>query len=163
MATSCGIGKFCESPPLFPSLSRLICVHGCGVLIEFPGFLERRVTRLIKASKQQKPTREALISGGGSSSSLVFGEGSSKLNVAQSELQACETQLANKERELEVLRLGTIRVGLHARCTAMVNCGWTWDEMGKEGLRALESLDATTSGHCELQPLNDLALSHPLS
>jgi hypothetical protein len=92
----------------------------------------------------------------------VFGEGSSKLNVAQSELQACETQLANKERELEVLRLGTVRVGLHARCTAMVNCGWSWGEMGKEGLRALESLDNMTSGHRELQLLNNFALPHPL-
>lgn len=92
----------------------------------------------------------------------MFGEGSSKLNVAQSELQACETQLANKERELEVLRLSTVRVGLHARCTAMVNCGWAWGEMGKEGLRALESLDDMTSGHCELRSLNNLALSHPL-
>jgi len=136
-------------------------VHWRGVLIEILGFLERRVTRLIKASKQQKPSRETFTSGG-SSSSLVFGEGSSKLNVAQSELQACETQLANKERELEVLRLGTIRVGLHARCTAMVNCGWAWGEMGNEGLRALEGLDTMTSGHCELLSLNDLTLSHPL-
>ena len=127
-------------------------MHGYGILIKFPGFFECRVTRLIKASKQQKPTREAFISGSGSSTSLVFGEGSSKLNVAQSELQACETQLANKERELEVLRLGTIRVGLHARCTAMVNCGWLWGEMGKEGLRALESLDTMTNDHCELLP-----------
>jgi len=115
---------------------------------------------LIKASKQQKPTREALISGSGSSSSLVFGEGSSKLNVAQSELQACESQLANKERELKALRLGTIRVGLHARCTAMVNCGWSWGEMGKEGLRALESLDNITSAHCELRLPNQ---PHPVS
>jgi hypothetical protein len=59
--------------------------------------------------------------------------------------------LANKERELEVLRLSTIRVGLHARCTAMVNCGWSWGEMGKEGLRALEKLDNMTSVHCELR------------
>ena len=131
-------------------MSRHIDVHERGVLIAFPGFFEHRVTRLIKASKQQKPTREALISGSGSSSSLVFGEGSSKLNVAQSELQACEAQLANKERELEVLRLNTLRVGLHARCTAMVNCGWSWGEMGKEGLRALESLDTMTNGHREL-------------
>ena len=82
--------------------------------------------------------------------------------MAQSELQACETQLANKERELEVLRLSTVRVGLHARCTAMVNCGWSWGEMGKEGLSALESLDDATSGHCELQSLNNFALPHPL-
>ncbi|KAF9653605.1 hypothetical protein BDM02DRAFT_3107536 [Thelephora ganbajun] len=31
----------------------------------------------------------------------------------------------------------------------MVNCGWSWGEMGKEGLRALESLDTMTNGHCE--------------
>ena len=80
----------------------------------------------------------------------MFGEGSSKLNVAQSELQACETQLANKEKELEALRLGTIREGLSARCTAMVKCGWLWSQMGEEGLRALGSLDIMTNGHCEL-------------
>ena len=72
------------------------------------------------------------------------------MNVAQSELQACEAQLADKERGLEELRLSTIRVGLHARCTAMVNCGWAWGEMGKEGLRALETLDTMASAHCEL-------------
>ena len=33
----------------------------------------------------------------------------------------------------------------------MVNCGWGWGEMGKEGLRALETLDTMTSAHCELQ------------
>jgi hypothetical protein len=132
------------------SLSRRIGVYGRGTLIEGPNLRVRRVTRLIKASKQQKPTREALISGTGSSASLVFGESSSKLNVAQSELQACESQLANKERELEALRLGTIRVGLHARCTAMVDCGRSWGEMGKEGLRALESLDTMANGHSKL-------------
>lgn len=109
------------------------------------------VTRLIKASKQQKPTREAFINTGSPSSSRVFGEGSLKLNTAQTELQACETQLANKERELEALRLSTVRVGLQTRCKAMVNCGWSWGEMGKEGLRALETLDGMTNGHCELQ------------
>lgn len=134
-------------------------MHGRGVLIGFPVFPECRVTRLIKASKQQKPTREAVISDSGSLTSLVFGEGSSKLNVAQSELQACESHLANKERELEVLRLSTIRVGLHARCTALVNCGWSWAEMGKEGLRALESLDTMTNGHCELYTISDSAPS----
>ena len=61
-----------------------------------------------------------------------------------------------------MLRLSTVRVGLHARCTAMVNCGWVWGEMGKEGLRALEGLDDITGGHCELQSLNNRALSHPL-
>ena len=80
----------------------------------------------------------------------MFGEGSSKLNVAQSELQACETQLANKEKELEALRLGTIREALSARCTAMVECGWLWSQMGEEGLRALGSLDVITNGPCEL-------------
>jgi len=81
----------------------------------------------------------------------VFGEGSSKLGVAQSELQACETQLANKEEELGALRFGTIREGLSARCTAMVRCGWMWSQMGEEGLRALGTLDILANGHCELR------------
>lgn len=111
------------------------------------------VTRLLKASKQQKPTRDSFIaSPPGSPGGKT--EPTSKLNVAQSDLQACETQLANKERELDAMRLSAIRVGLHARCKAMVECGWAWGEMGKEGLRALEDLDAP-NGHCAyILPLN---------
>ena len=31
--------------------------------------------------------------------------------------------------------------GLKGRCKAMVECGWKWGEMGKEGTRALEGLN----------------------
>ena len=40
----------------------------------------------------------------------------------------------------------------------MMNCGWSWGEMGKEGLRALESLDNMTNGHCELY-----VITYPIS
>lgn len=43
-----------------------------------------------------------------------------------------------KERQLESLRTTAIQSGLYARCKAMVECGWAWGEMGKEGLRVLE-------------------------
>jgi hypothetical protein len=67
---------------------------------------------------------------------------STKLAAAQSELQACEAHLATKERELDVMRNAAILTGLGARCKALVECGWAWGEMGKEGLRALESTEA---------------------
>lgn len=70
----------------------------------------------------------------------------SKLNNAQAELQACEAHLANKERELDNLRASTVREGMSVRCKAMVECGWAWGEMGKEGLRALEGI-GDTNGH----------------
>ena len=71
-----------------------------------------------------------------------------KLSVAQAELQACEAHLAAKEQELNAFRTQTVRVGLEARCKAMVECGWKWGEMGKEGMRALETLDAPmANGH----------------
>ena len=65
-----------------------------------------------------------------------------KLSAAQTELQACEAHLANKERELEAFRTATIRSGLQVRCKALIECGWTWGEMGKEGLKALEMFEA---------------------
>jgi hypothetical protein len=66
---------------------------------------------------------------------------SSKLGAAQAELQACESHLAAKEKELDRLRVLTVQRGLQARCKAMVECGWNWGEMGKEGLRALEGME----------------------
>ncbi len=63
-----------------------------------------------------------------------------KMSTAQAELQACEAHLAAKEQELNAFRTNTIRSGLQARCKAMVECGWAWGEMGKEGIRALETL-----------------------
>jgi len=48
-----------------------------------------------------------------------------KPGAAQTELQACELHLAAKESELE------------ARLKAMVDCGWAWGEVGREGLRTI--------------------------
>ncbi|KAI0072249.1 hypothetical protein K474DRAFT_1668058 [Panus rudis PR-1116 ss-1] len=108
------------------------------------------VTRLIKASKSsnQKSARESILATAGSSSSTLSFSNmkfevpiGSKLATAQTELQACEAHLAIKERELEEMRTRTIRIGLQVRCRAMVECGWAWGEMGKEGLRALDMID----------------------
>lgn len=62
------------------------------------------------------------------------------ISAAQAELQACEAHLASMERELDERRARAVRDGLSVRCKAMVECGWAWGEMGKEGLRALESM-----------------------
>ncbi|KAH9013234.1 hypothetical protein EDB85DRAFT_2158382 [Lactarius pseudohatsudake] len=109
------------------------------------------VTRLIKLSKNQKPTRDSFIGNLGSATSdasltslnsfTPAVVSSSKLASAQAELQACESHLASKEKELDQLRASTVRRGLEARCKAMVECGWNWGEMGKEGLRALEGME----------------------
>ncbi|KAL4254164.1 hypothetical protein ABKN59_004577 [Abortiporus biennis] len=104
------------------------------------------VTRLIKASKSSKPSREGILGSSGSASTLSFSTKpevhvGSKLSTAQMELQACEAHLAAKEKELTAFRISTIRTGLQVRCSAMAECGWVWNEMGKEGLRTLEMLD----------------------
>ncbi|KAI0324289.1 hypothetical protein GY45DRAFT_1263144 [Cubamyces sp. BRFM 1775] len=108
------------------------------------------VTRLIKASKQQKPTRDSMLGGSPSGSSLSVSKPEvhvgQKLSAAQAELQACEAHLAAKEQELNVFRLHTIKSGLQARCKALADCGWAWGEMGKEGIRALDVLDMA-NGH----------------
>ncbi|KZV71474.1 hypothetical protein PENSPDRAFT_650640 [Peniophora sp. CONT] len=117
------------------------------------------VTRLIKLSKSQKPTRDSFIatispaypqepsasssSLGSHSPSLI--SANTKLSAAQAELQACETTLASKEAALDKLRVSAVREGLQRRCKAMVECGWVWGEMGKEGLRALEDLEKDKS------------------
>ncbi|KAG1717720.1 uncharacterized protein EDB91DRAFT_1212236 [Suillus paluster] len=112
------------------------------------------VTRLIKVSKSSKAARDprsSLILPSGSTSftslpstnSTTHGSSSTKLLQAQEELRACEAHLATKELELEVLRISIAREGLGARCRALVDCGWAWGEMGKEGLRALQSLGAS--------------------
>ncbi|KAL1943518.1 hypothetical protein VTO73DRAFT_3963 [Trametes versicolor] len=102
------------------------------------------VTRLIKASKQQKPARDSVLGGSPSGSTLSVTKPEvhvgQKLSAAQSELQACEAHLASKEQELNVFRLHTIKSGLQARCRVMGECGWAWGEMGKEGIRALDTL-----------------------
>lgn len=109
------------------------------------------MTRLIKLSKNQKPTRDSFIDTLTETSQISLnsfasaGPSSSKLGAAQAELQACEAHLAAKEKELDQLRVSAVRRGLEARCKAMVECGWNWGEMGKEGLRALEGVESSAS------------------
>ncbi|KAG1824924.1 uncharacterized protein BJ212DRAFT_1524718 [Suillus subaureus] len=111
------------------------------------------ITRLIKVSKSSKTTRDprsSLVLPSGSTSftslpstnSTLHGSSNTKLLQAQEELRACENHLATKELELEALRISIAREGLGARCRALIDCGWAWGEMGKEGLRALQSLNA---------------------
>ncbi|KAI5833120.1 hypothetical protein K523DRAFT_413571 [Schizophyllum commune Tattone D] len=96
------------------------------------------ITRLIKVSKSSS-TRDSILSNSSPSSSLndLPGLGSSKLNRAQAELQACEAQLALKERELEASRTRVITQGLSIRCKGLADCGYWWLEKGKEGLNIL--------------------------
>lgn len=56
-----------------------------------------------------------------------------KLQLAQSELQACEAHLAKKESELDLRRSTAIRDGLRVRFRALAQCGWLWTQVGKEG------------------------------
>ena len=81
----------------------------------------------------------SILSNSSPSSSLndLPGLGSSKLNRAQAELQACEAQLALKERELEASRTRVITQGLSIRCKGLADCGYWWLEKGKEGLNIL--------------------------
>ncbi|KIP02613.1 hypothetical protein PHLGIDRAFT_37817 [Phlebiopsis gigantea 11061_1 CR5-6] len=124
------------------------------------------VTRLIKASKSQKSTRDSILGTSGSSSTLNFTKPEvqigSKLAAAQGELQACEAHLASKERELDALRTHAVRTGLQARCKALVECGWHWGEMGKEGLRALESLQVPNGVNGYGHPSGPLPYNKPL-
>ena len=115
------------------------------------------VTRVIKLSRSPKASRDArsslILNPRGSSSfsslpstsSTITGPAGSKLAQAQVELQACERQLAEKERDLAVRRISTLREGLGGRCRALIDCGWIWGEMGKQGLRALQSLTTDTA------------------
>lgn len=60
--------------------------------------------------------------------------------AAQTELQACEAHLAEKERELGRFRDHAIRHGLALRCEALAQCGRIWNEMGNRALSALEEM-----------------------
>ncbi|RXW19029.1 hypothetical protein EST38_g6821 [Candolleomyces aberdarensis] len=102
------------------------------------------VTRLIKASKSSTKSASSsashLLSPSGSSLNLNAIPGTStKLAAAQSELQACETHLATKERELDVRRVQVIRDGLILRGRAMSETGWTWSQLGREAINTVET------------------------
>ncbi|KAA1470938.1 hypothetical protein DENSPDRAFT_798509, partial [Dentipellis sp. KUC8613] len=122
------------------------------------------VTRLLKLSSSKKnrdsvvitPSLTTAPSASMSHSTLSLPSSSSsptnssKMTAAQAELQACETHLAMKERELDALRITALRDGLTDRCRAMIDCGWMWGEMGREGLRVLDELRATQERDREL-------------
>jgi hypothetical protein len=140
--------KLCTGLPL--SFSRHPLFAGAAPMLTLTR--AHRVTRLIKVSKSQKPTRDSFIATitptspepSGSSTSLTspsLMSANTKLSAAQAELQACEAMLAQKEQALDKLRIRAVKEGLQARCMAMVECGWAWGEMGKEGLRALEDFN----------------------
>jgi hypothetical protein len=80
-----------------------------------------------------------------------------KAAAAQAELQACEQTLAVREAELDVLRIKTLTEGIEARCESLVECAWTWGQMGNEGLAVLEDMTSITSEHG--QPLQ-FTVSH---
>ncbi|KAG1764976.1 hypothetical protein EV702DRAFT_981822, partial [Suillus placidus] len=127
------------------------------------------VTRLIKVSKSSKTARDprsSLVLSSGSTSftslpstnSTSHGSSNTKLLKAQEQLRVCEAHLATKELELEALRVSIAREGLGARRRALIDCGWAWGEMGKEDLRALQRLNASSSDVPE--PTSTLFSSH---
>ena len=63
-----------------------------------------------------------------------------KLAQAQAALEACEIHLVIRERELNVRRISIAHDDLGARCRALIDCGWVWGEMGKQGLKSLQAL-----------------------
>ena len=109
------------------------------------------ITRLLKISQKSKsPPPSLLHATPDSSSSVSFPSFSSKITAAQTELQACESHLAENERELERHRIHAIRHGLKLRCEALVQCGWVWGEMGRRALSMLEGLvPPSANGHGE--------------
>ena len=133
-----------------------------SLLVSRPTLIHDSVTRLIKASKSTRDAHRTsrlvapLTSLGSASFSSLPSTNSTtgsspastnaKLAQAQTELQACEAHLVAKERELDARRITIARDGLGARCRALIDCGWVWGEMGKQGLKALQALSANGSG-----------------
>ncbi|KAJ3846406.1 hypothetical protein EV368DRAFT_89085 [Lentinula lateritia] len=73
--------------------------------------------------------------------SSLPGKTTKKLHLAQAELQACEAHLARKKAELEHKRASVICDAFKLRFHALVECGWWWVNIGKEGEVALGSRD----------------------
>ncbi|KAG8969311.1 hypothetical protein FRC03_003412 [Tulasnella sp. 419] len=99
------------------------------------------VTRLLKASKQ-KPNRDSLLHPTGPPSPSMSNQSLSiaKLTLAQQELQACEMTLSQKQAELDEITRSAVKDGLEKRCRALIDCGYTFSEKGREGLIALDIL-----------------------
>ncbi|KAH6904869.1 hypothetical protein BKA70DRAFT_512630 [Coprinopsis sp. MPI-PUGE-AT-0042] len=130
------------------------------------------VTRLIKASNKSasnsKPSTPSLRRFSASTSSVNLQNQnrsiptSTKLAAAQSELQACETHLASKERELVYRRFQVIRDGLSLRGRAMVETGHTWTQLGNEiGGIVEQELGNGGSGSAQQRETHGKPLPHP--
>ncbi|KAJ6632158.1 hypothetical protein B0H10DRAFT_1976355 [Mycena sp. CBHHK59/15] len=117
------------------------------------------VTRLIKASKpaihashsaSSLPLSPSQSSFSASSTSKLAATSNTKLAAAQSELQACELHLAQKERALDAHRTALVREGLAARCRALAECGRLWADAGSAGETQAQS--HSTSEQSQSQP-----------
>ncbi|GJJ14169.1 hypothetical protein Clacol_008430 [Clathrus columnatus] len=103
---------------------------------------EMLVTRLIKVSQKSKASPQSLLhSASDSTSNVSFKSFNSKVSAAQMELQACESHLAAQERELETFRLSALKQALRLRCQALVQCAWTWGELGRRCLSFIDGLN----------------------
>ncbi|KAH7102435.1 hypothetical protein BKA62DRAFT_656058 [Auriculariales sp. MPI-PUGE-AT-0066] len=97
------------------------------------------INRVIKVTKGPRST-----AGGPSGSSSSLSSHDAKVAQAQSELRACESFLADKERETELAWVRAMRDGLRARAVALVQLGLALADRARH---ALTQLDSTTSAH----------------
>jgi len=70
------------------------------------------------------------------------GPSSSKSALRRQSYKRARRISPRRKRNSTNSAVSAVRRGLEARCKAMVECGWNWGEMGKEGLRALEGSKA---------------------
>ena len=99
------------------------------------------INRVIKVSKGTRSAAASATSPTGSSSSLTSHD--TKVAQAQAELRACESYLAEKERDTEVAWTRAMRDGLRARAAALVQYGVSCADRGRHALQQLDS----ASGH----------------
>ncbi|KAI0052374.1 hypothetical protein FA95DRAFT_1675340 [Auriscalpium vulgare] len=91
------------------------------------------VTRLLEQSRSQRTRKPSTTTLGSSNSG-------SMADAAQEELRVSDRELTVKKQRLSALRTAALRDGLHRRCEAMIECGQTWADMGKAGMRVLEGI-----------------------
>ncbi|KAI0045632.1 hypothetical protein FA95DRAFT_105027 [Auriscalpium vulgare] len=101
---------------------------------------EALATRMSDLSGNQDNTRSVALN------SFVS---SAKADAAQAELKASDHIIAAKKGRLQTLRTETLRSCLEKRCKALMECGRTFEEVGKVGLRVLEGLDSVESDEDE--------------
>lgn len=65
------------------------------------------------------------------------------------------SDLSDRQPRLDALRISAVKRGLGGRCRAMIDCGRTWMEMGKAGLRVLEGAGCARGGeHANVRVLS---------